>query len=253
MRRVSWMSLAGLVSIAILGGCTHSTSTGGSGSLPDTMASDGKVSPEYAYAVGLAFGRRIRDRLDEDKLVADESLIVRGLRDALDGREPRYPEDQMEGAIAQIERAVRERYAKRQMEADPALRKVAEENLKNSHDAMERLSKLEGVEVLSDGVLRRAMKHGSGRFVANATKITVNFQVALADGAVVKASEAGKPTTAYISRLPKAVQEAVRDMRVGDTWRLGIPPEKAYGVAGLPPIIGANQALLMQIEVLSVE
>jgi len=49
------------------------------------------------------------------------------------------------------------------------------------------------------------------------------------------------------------VLDAIRPMRVGSKWQIGLPPEQAHGLAGKPPIIGPNQALLVDVELLGVE
>lgn len=247
LRRV-FGGLGALALAMLLCGCADSKRP--VGPVSDSPAIDGKVTAEVSYVEGLRFGRRPREYLDENQWQAEDALVVRGVRDGLAGNEPRYPEERMEAAIENIELAALQRLAAQQMEADLKCRKLAEDNLKSSQEAMDRLSKMDGVESLPGGLLRKVIKSGTGRFVANAKQITVSYQLELADGTLITSSEPGKPFIAHVSRLPRALADVIAEMRVGDTWRIAVPPDKAYGVAGRPPIIGANQAVVIQVGLL---
>lgn len=47
--------------------------------------------------------------------------------------------------------------------------------------------------------------------------------------------------------------EGVQLMPVGSTYRFFIPPALAYGEAGSQPVIGPNQLLIFEIELLSID
>ena len=106
---------------------------------------------------------------------------------------------------------------------------------------LEQNAKLTGVEVLEGGVQVRVIKNGNGKFVGNSKWVTAKFETALADGTVVDSADEQKPRRFPTLRLPPAVLEAIRPMRVGSKWQIALPPEQAYGLAGKPPIIGPNQ------------
>jgi FKBP-type peptidyl-prolyl cis-trans isomerase FklB len=191
--------------------------------------------------------------MNEDGLTADHDLILRGVRDALDNRPTKYPEDEMELAIRLIESAVRQRKAEKQYAADASFRKIADENLRNSREAFARAAAMDGVETLPSGLLLRVLKPGDGRFVATSPVLKANFTVSLADKTIVRSSEPDEPATVRVARLPSALAEALQEMRVGCKCQIALPPEKAFGLGGLPPVIGPNQALLVEFEIVEVQ
>ncbi len=212
-----------------------------------------QVEARYAYAAGVDIGRRLKDAMQEDGLKADHDLILRGVDDGLNAKPTRYPEEEMETAISQVEAVVRERRAKKQYAEDPSFRKMADENLRNSREALALAAKMDGVETLPNGLLRQVLKSGDGPYIAYAKTIKVNFTLSLADKTLVRSSEPGKPATVHLSRLPAHLVETLQEMRVGSRWKVALPPEKAYGLGGSPPVIGPNQALLLDFELVGVE
>lgn len=214
---------------------------------------DGKVEPQFAYAAGMIFAQRVSQQLKTDGLTVDNELIVQGVRDGLMGNAPRYSQDQMDDAMSRVEMAILQRRAEKQYAADPSFRKMADENLKNSQQGIALYAMRPGVEADASGIFVNVLKPGTGRYVANATSIALNFELSLIDGALVQQTDPGKPRDIPMVRLPPAVASVIRGLRVGDKARLAIPADKAYGLAGRPPQLGPNQALLVDLEIVSVK
>lgn len=220
---------------------------------PAAAVKDGKVEPQFAYAAGMIFAQRVSQQLKADGLTVDNDLIVQGVRDGLMGNPPRYSQDQMDDAMARVEAAILQRRAEKQYAADPSFKKMADENLKNSQQGMALYAMRSGTEADSSGIFVSVLTPGTGRYVANATNVTLNFDLSLIDGTLLQAADPAKPRDIPMVRLPAAVAAVIRGLRVGDKARLAIPADKAYGLAGRPPHIGPNQALLVELEIVSVK
>ena len=212
---------------------------------------DGNLSPVASYAVGLTVGRHLRAAFIEDGMTADTESILVGMRDGLAGRKPPHDEDRIEEAVLAIEHKARLRQAQKRYDADPAFRKMADENLMRAREQMDRYSRRAGVEKLPNGVLFQTLVEGEGDFVAGAEFVTAHFAMYTGDLVKVRSTDPGKPTELKLSRIKPVVADVVRECRVGGTYRVAIPPELAFGLAGNPPVVGPNQAILMQFEIVS--
>lgn len=213
-----------------------------------------RQDPTLSYAEGLEFGRRLRARLEEEGIQrADGDLVVRGVIDGLNALPPLWPQEQVDQAIAAIQSDIARRRAEQAYAADPGFREMADENLKRGRRFLKENEACVGVRVLPDGIQLQILKEGHDRVVGNAKQITANFTVSLADGTLVRASEPGHPLTIPTWRLLPAVREAIHGMPLGAEWRLLIPAERAFGLAGKPPVIGPNQALAFELELVNAE
>ena len=66
------------------------------------------------------------------------------------------------------------------------------------------------------------------------------------------ASEPGKPVTLKLAQVVTGWKEALKLMPAGSKWELVLPPSLAYGERGAGRVIGPNQALRFDLEVLEV-
>ena len=87
--------------------------------------------------------------------------------------------------------------------------------------------------------------HGSQR--------TVNYEGRLIDGKVFDSSyKRGKPATFPLRQVIQGWQEALQLMPQGSKWRLFVPPQHAYGEFGTGGVIGPNQTLIFDVELIAI-
>ena len=83
--------------------------------------------------------------------------------------------------------------------------------------------------------------------------ITAAFHGTLIDGTVFWSSiELGEPLTIVLSQLIPGCQKAMSRMKEGDSWRVFIHPDLAYGktgTSGIPP----NSTITFDIDLISVD
>jgi FKBP-type peptidyl-prolyl cis-trans isomerase len=74
------------------------------------------------------------------------------------------------------------------------------------------------------------------------------------DGRLIGSSyERGKPEYFAINGVIRGWSEALQLMSVGSILLFVVPPERAYGKRGQPPLIGPNERLVFRIELISVK
>ena len=81
--------------------------------------------------------------------------------------------------------------------------------------------------------------------------VTADFHGTLIDGTVFWSSiDLGEPLTIVLSQLIPGCQKAMSRMKEGDSWRLFIHPDLAYGEAGAGGVIPPNATLIFEVELL---
>jgi FKBP-type peptidyl-prolyl cis-trans isomerase len=214
----------------------------------------GPIDDRAAYAMGYAAGRRILDRLKEDGRTADDLVVMKGLIDGLGDRGPAYSPAELAAAVRELEAYSLQQHAEKMYADNPQFRKIADENLQKSRAVLDQNAEMAGVTVRPDGVQMQVSTTGTGRTVGNAKSLTLkNLRVSLADGTLVEATETDKTEKLVATDMLPALINAVRDMKVGTTCKIWLPPDKAYGLTGKPPVVGPNQAIEYEFELVGVE
>ena len=163
--------------------------------------------------------------LNSDHLTADQALVLRGVLDGLNALPPLYSQEEMDKASLRVQRyAANRRRGKLCIQS--RIQRVADENLARSQALLEENGAIEGTETLSNGIEVKVLKDGAGRVLGNAKSMTVNCQITLADGTLVRSTEEGKPLTVQCSKMLPEVVAAMEGMQVGAKWKIVVPPRR---------------------------
>lgn len=227
--------LAGTVLLAACGGPKDDASNA------EIKSDDQKAS----YALGFRSAEQMSamEGLDVDALVA-------GLRDGFqDEPESRLGDEDLDQLIRDYQmRMMEKRQAK--VEED------AKANLEEGKKFLEENAKKEGVTTTESGMQYEVLKSGEEGAESPTLDDTVevHYTGSLTDGTVFDSSvERDKPAVFGLKHIIPGWQEALPMMKVGDKWKLYLPPELGYGEQGAGGDIGPNEVLVFEVELLDVK
>jgi FKBP-type peptidyl-prolyl cis-trans isomerase FklB len=134
------------------------------------------------------------------------------------------------------------------------LKERASTNLKAGKDFMAKNKKAEGVTELANGIQYKELRKGSGAMPKATDTVTVHYTGTLIDGREFDSSKRhGEAATLNLGEVIKGWQEVIPLMHTGSRWQVVIPPELAYGPKGAGSVIGPNETLIFEIELLDIK
>ncbi|WP_110669434.1 FKBP-type peptidyl-prolyl cis-trans isomerase [Salinicola halophilus] len=199
---------------------------------------------KLSYSLGATLGQGMAQDFEE----LDVDAFAAALRDVYDDNDLQMNKEAIAATLEQYQRQQQAELAAEQKE-------LAEENRKASEDFLAENAKKDGVETTDSGLQYEELESGDGESPSQDDTVKVNYEGTLPDGTVFDSSyERGEPTSFKVGQVIPGWQEALEMMEVGDTWRVTIPSDLAYGAAGTGPNgpIGPNQALQFKVELLAV-
>ncbi|MHB8784291.1 MAG: FKBP-type peptidyl-prolyl cis-trans isomerase [Desulfobacteria bacterium] len=197
-----------------------------------------KISYSIGYQIGGDFKRQ------GIELVPD--LLVKGIRDAAGGAEPRISPQEMRKTLVDLKRKVEADERKRQSEIAGKARAEGEAFLAAN-------GKKEGVVTLPSGLQYQVLAAGTGKSPNPTDNVTVHYRGTLVDGTEFESSyKRNAPVTLEVDRVIPGWKEALPMMKEGAKWRLCVPPKLAYGERGAGPKIPPESTLIFEVELISV-
>lgn len=195
-----------------------------------------------SYVIGLDVARSIKG-LDVD---VDLDAMMRAMQDVIADREPAI--DAV--AAEEIKQAF---FAARQAEAMAEAQQVAAANLERSREFLTTNAGREGVEQTESGLQYEVLETGDGPKPTADDRVSVHYRGTLTDGTEFDSSyNRGEPTTFPLSGVIPGWTEGLQLMPVGSKYRFVLPPELAYGENGAGGVIGPNEALVFEVELLEI-
>ncbi|MCC6510502.1 MAG: FKBP-type peptidyl-prolyl cis-trans isomerase [Pirellulaceae bacterium] len=194
-----------------------------------------------AYKIGFDVGTQIHGNgLQPGDIVAADFLT--GFVDALKDSPSRFEDADIEKALQALSKKVQARIESKN-----------KDNLVKATAFLEENKKQQGVVALPSGLQYQVIKPGTGATPKPDSTVKVHYEGKLVDGKVFDSSIAnGQPVSFPVNQVIPGWTEALTRMKVGDKWKLFIPPNLAYGERSPTPLIPPNSALVFEVELLEV-
>lgn len=192
-----------------------------------------------------AIGANVAKNLKLQEISVDTALVSQGFLDEMAGKSQLTDAD-LGVIMQQLQGEVRQKVMARQEKDGAANKKRGEEFLAAN-------LKKDGVKTLTGGVQYKVIKAGEGKKPGEADTVQCNYRGMLVDGKVFDASQPGKPASFKVSQVIPGWQVALKEMPVGSKWQLVIPADKAYGERGAGNIIGPNETLVFEVELVGIQ
>ncbi|MEM9643578.1 MAG: FKBP-type peptidyl-prolyl cis-trans isomerase [Planctomycetota bacterium] len=233
---LAWASLAVLASSSLF--MSH-----------HAMGQSAEISKDpVAYYLGLNIGGSMAQQGFREGDF-DSSLFVAGLMDALGKRDPQLSPEQIRETEGKLQALMQKRNEEMKAERERA----AEMNKEKGAVWLEKNGKEKGVKTLPSGVQMKTITEGEGASPTPEDRVQVHYTGKLTDGTVFDSSVArGEPATFMLKQVIKGWQIALQEMKVGGKSMVYIPSELAYGFRGSPPVIGPNEVLVFEVELLEI-
>ena len=198
-----------------------------------TIATD-----KVCYGIGRQFGDQFASNPFKDINV---EALQAGLADAINNVASQVPEAELEAAFEEVNKSL-----------DAEKQAGAQDIIDEGIAYLEENKKREEIQVTDSGLQYEIITKGDGDVPAEVNVIKAHYNGFLIDGTKFDSSyDRGEPLDIPVKGVIPGWTEALLLMPVGSKWKLHIPQELAYGLAGageIPP----GAALIFDIELLEI-
>lgn len=201
-----------------------------------------KVGDAASYQIGYSIGMQlIRDGLKGSDLT--QADFFTGLLHATNGTDPAVTEEQVQAAM----KILRDKIVAR-------MQAIAKTNLTKAEAYLAKNKSADGVQTTPTGLQYKVLKTGSGAAPTRESTVSVHYEGKLINGTIFDSSiRREEPAEFPVTGVIPGWTEALLRMKVGDKYKLFIPPALAYREQGSPPAIGPNELLIFEVELLEVK
>lgn len=209
----------------------------------NVMAADNATTLDTdKQKISYIFGIQVGQNMMQEGVELDIEAFKAGVADMMAGQQP-----QLDQATA--EQVVQAYQAQKAQE----LAKVMNEKQAQAKAFMEENAKKDGVVTTDSGLQYEVLKEGDGATPTENDKVIANYKGTLIDGTVFDSSyDRGEPATFPVNGVIQGWQEALKMMKEGAKWRIVVPANLAYGPRGAGNLIGPNETLIFEIELIAI-
>ena len=195
-----------------------------------------------SYALGLDIGSSFRNLPVE----INPEAAVAGLMDIFKGEKPQLSQQDFMEVMKEFQKEMR-------AAAEKAQQQISDNNKKQEVEFMTVNRKNEGVKETASGLQYKVITEGKGEKPSKTSVVKVHYTGTLPDGTIFDSSEQrGEPATFPLNQVIAGWTEALQLMSVGSRYILYVPSALAYGSRGAGELIGPDQMLIFEVELLDI-
>lgn len=192
-----------------------------------------------SYGIGLNIGRSLK----RDAIDIDTAILLQGINDALDEKEPKITQEEFLAALKEMQTAAVEK-------SNPD----AAKNREAGEAFLAKNKQRPEVKTTASGLQYEVIEEGEGATPKETDLVKTHYKGTLLSGKEFDSSYGrGEAAVFPVNRVIDGWTEALQLMKVGGKWKLYIPSDLAYGVQGAGADIGPNETLVFEIELLGIE
>ncbi len=201
------------------------------------------LKERFSYAFGFLFSQSYA----QQGIELSPEYFAQAMKEAIAGESGYYSQEELNAILAEYQNLL--------MEQQKAEReKVAAANLEEAETFLATNKTREGVIETESGLQYEIVVEGDGPKPTADDVVTVQYKGSFINGTVFESSyDSGKPATFAVNAIIPGWVEGIQLMPVGSKYRFFLHPDLAYGEMGSDPVIGPNQLLIFEIELLSID
>ncbi len=181
---------------------------------PAPKSGEFKTTQEkVSYGLGMNFGNNITRSLKSQDIDVDSAALLKGLQDALTGKESRVPEKDLEAAFEAFQEELiakakkrKEDQALERLKTDPVFKAQADKNSQEGTAFLNENKAKEGVKTTESGLQYQVLKAGTGKKPAKTDIVKTHYHGTLPNGEVFDSSRG--------TQIPRHVSGRWRDRRL---------------------------------------
>jgi len=221
-------AMAAMLAMAL--GCNSQTNSGKDVQLVNEIDS-------VSYSLGLNVAKNVKTQGLEDVNI---DAILKAFNDVYSDNEPMISE--MDAGQCLNTYFQKAQLAKSGVSKEAGIAFLAENKSKD------------GVITTESGLQYEIITDGTGQKPGLEDKVTTHYHGTLIDGTVFDSSvDRGEPVSFPVNGVIPGWTEALQIMSVGSKYKLYVPSELAYGERGAGGAIGPNEALIFEVELISID
>lgn len=196
---------------------------------------------QVSYSIGMAMGKQLSEIKDE----VNVDTVVKALRTQMTGGKALINDEQAQQIMQGFGQKMQAKQIAKMMEE-------AKANEAKSDQFLAENGKKDGVVTTASGLQYQVITQGKGAKPAATDGVKVNYKGTLLNGTEFDSSyKRGEPAVLPLQGVIPGWAEGLQLMQVGSKYKFWIPAKLAYGEQA-PPMIGPNQALEFEVELLEI-
>ena len=202
----------------------------------ETVVELNTTPQKVSYGLGMDVGKNIAESAFDS---IDVDLFIAGAKAVLSEKETKLSEDEAQTIIRDYLVGLQQQ-------------KTAAAVSKGQAFLAENAQK-EGVKTTDSGLQYEIITAGNGPKPKLSDKVKAHYAGTLLDGSEFDSSyKRGQPSEFPVSGVIAGWTEALQMMSVGSKWKLYIPSNLAYGERGAGQMIGPNETLIFEVELVEI-